>query len=152
MEEEDLVDDSGVEEEDLVDDSGVEMDDSGVEEAVHDIRGDVAAGPDDNGEVMRRVEFPQLEAGVPQVKDRSGSLNNVKVEITVELGRRVMTVRELSKLKVEDVIETDKLAGAPFEIRINQRLFAEGEVVVVSELMAIRITRLEQPPGTEGRR
>ena len=45
-------------------------------------------------------------------------------------------------LKENDVIDLDKLAGEPFDILINKRQFAEGEIVVVTDTMAVRITRL----------
>lgn len=69
-------------------------------------------------------------------------LNNVMVDVTCELGRVEMTLGEVRRLKVESVIETAKLAGSAFDVRLNGRLFAEGEVVVVYEMMAIRLTNM----------
>ena len=89
------------------------------------------------------VHFAQLEPPPPQkAKPRFNCINNVFVNITVELGRREMTVREIKELKVQDVIDVDKLAGEAFDILVNKRPFAEGEIVVVTDLMAVRITRL----------
>ena len=73
---------------------------------------------------------------------KTPSLTNVSVDITVELGRKEVTVAEARRLDEGDVIDLDKLAGEAFEILINGRLFAEGEIVVVTDLMAVRITRL----------
>lgn len=72
-------------------------------------------------------------------------LNNVVVDISCELGRKEMTLKEVRQLKVQDVVELDKLAGESFEIRMNGRLFGFGEVVVVTDLMAVRITGLVEP-------
>jgi len=69
-------------------------------------------------------------------------MNNVQVLVTVELGRKSVTVRELHQIKDQDVIELDKLAGEAFDIRVNGREFASGEVVVVTDMMAVRITSL----------
>ena len=93
------------------------------------------------------VQFAQLEEP-PQTKAkrRIGRLNNVRVEIIVELGRTEKSVRELTRLKENDVIDLDKLAGEPFDILINRRQFAEGEIVVVTDQMAVRITRLLERP------
>lgn len=110
----------------------------------------LAMNDEDDGEVVTPVQFAQLE--VPPAhkgKPRLSRLNNVQVDITVELGRKEMTVRELVKLKMQDIIELDKLAGEAFDIRINNRPFAEGEVVVVTDLMAVRITKMmdySRPP------
>ena len=89
------------------------------------------------------VQFVQLElAEPPPPKPKHGRLNNVYVDITVELGRKEMTVRELTDLKEQEVIELNKLAGESFDILVNQRPFAEGEIVVITDQMAVRITRL----------
>ena len=125
-------------------------DDSGVEEA---LQAWTEGGHDldefDDKEEIASVRFPQLEPAVPKVQDRSDLLNNVWVDVAVELGRKDMMVSQVANLKEQDVIELDKLAGEAFEIRINGRLFAQGEVVVVSDLMAVRITSLVRNPDTE---
>ena len=76
-----------------------------------------------------------------QQPDRA-SLGNVSVDVTVELARKEVTLGEARRLDKGDVIPFDKLAGEAFDILVNQRPFAEGEVVVVTDLMAVRITRL----------
>ena len=63
-----------------------------------------------------------------------------------------MTVREILGLKEQDFIELDKLAGEAFQILVNGRPFAEGEIVVVTDLMAVRITRLITPKANEDAR
>ena len=89
------------------------------------------------------VQFGQLEEPpATKPKRRNRRLNNVSVEIIVELGRTERTVRELTNLKENDVIDLPKLAGEPFDVLINRRQFAEGEIVVVTDQMAVRITRL----------
>ncbi|MBI2505424.1 MAG: FliM/FliN family flagellar motor switch protein [Candidatus Latescibacteria bacterium] len=110
----------------------------------------LALDDEDDGEVVTPVQFAQLEMPVARKgKPRLSRLNNVEVDITVELGRKEMTVKELVALKVQDIIELDKLAGEAFDIRVNNRPFAEGEVVVVTDLMAVRITKMmdySRPP------
>lgn len=109
-----------------------------------------ASSDEDEGEVVTPVQFAQLEVPIARKgKPRMSRLNNVEVNIAVELGRKDMTVRELMGLKAQDIIELDKLAGEAFDIRVNNRLFAEGEVVVVTDLMAVRITKMldySRPP------
>ena len=74
------------------------------------------------------------------------ALRNVVAEVVVELGRKEMTLGQVRRLQAHDVIELDKLAGEAFNVRVNRRLFAEGEIVVVTDLMAVRITRLHDFP------
>ncbi len=122
---------------------------SGIEEALQAWE---AGGHsiDEEGDEAKPVHFAQLEIpaqGKP--KSKPSRLNNVYVDITVELGRKEMSVRELTNLKEQDVVDLDKLAGEAFDILINERQFAEGEIVVVTDLMAVRITRLLEPKGSE---
>jgi len=125
-------------------------DDSGVEEALQAWEeGGHALEDFDDDDQIASVRFPQLEPAVPKLRTQPDILHNVWVDITVELGRKDMTVSELSELKVQDVIELDKLAGEAFEIRVNGRLFAAGEVVVVTDMMAVRLTSLIQNPDTK---
>lgn len=72
----------------------------------------------------------------------AADLDNVFVDICVELGRRELTIDDVRSIKEQDVVDFDKLAGEAFDILINGRAFAEGEIVVVTDLMAVRITRL----------
>ena len=72
----------------------------------------------------------------------SVNLDNVEVDINVELARKQVTIAAMQSLKEQDVIDFDKLAGEAFDILVNGRVFAEGEIVVVTDLMAVRVTRL----------
>ena len=127
---------------DNVEDGG--EDDSGVDEALRAwAAGGHSAEEESAGDEILPVHFAQLEPPPPQkIKPRFSRINNVFVDITVELGRREMSVRELKDLKVQDVIDLEKLAGEAFDILINKRPFALGEIVVVTDLMAVRITAL----------
>ena len=118
--------------------------DSGVAEALRAWQaGGRSVEGDAEGDEILPVQFAQLEAPAPRkARPRLSRINNVYVDITVELGRKDMSVRELMSLKEQEVIDLDKLAGEPFDILINGRRFAEGEIVVVTDLMAVRITRL----------
>jgi len=116
------------------------------------LRGDVLSNRRVQGDEILPVQFAQLEPPAAQkVNPRFSRMNNVYADITVELGRRDMSVRELQEMKLQDVIDIDKLAGEAFDILINKRPFAEGEIVVVTDLMAVRITRLidRTPPDED---
>jgi flagellar motor switch protein FliN len=69
-------------------------------------------------------------------------LHGVEMEVTVELGRARMTVRELLSLRTGSVIELDRAAGSPADVLVNGRLIARGEVVVIDENFGIRITEI----------
>lgn len=69
-------------------------------------------------------------------------LHGVDMELTVELGRTRMTVRELLALAPGDVLELDRAAGSPADLLVNGRLIARGEVVVVDEDFGLRVTEI----------
>ncbi len=69
-------------------------------------------------------------------------LHGVDLEVTVELGRTRMTVRDLLALSPGAVLELDRAAGSPADLLVNGRLIARGEVVVVDEDFGLRITEV----------
>lgn len=77
-----------------------------------------------------------------------GLLNDVDMEVTVELGRTTMPIRELLSLQPGMVVEIERAAGGPIDVLVNGRLIARGEVVVIDEEFGIRITEIAgyEPP------
>jgi flagellar motor switch protein FliN/FliY len=71
-----------------------------------------------------------------------GRISNVEMAMTVEIGRTRMSVREVLDLEPGAVIELDRSAGAPADVLLNGRLVAHGEVVVVDQDYAVRITQI----------
>lgn len=69
-------------------------------------------------------------------------LQDVEMDVTVELGRTTMPIRELLSLQPGMVVEIDRAAGAPIDVLVNGRLIALGEVVVIDEEFGIRITEI----------
>jgi flagellar motor switch protein FliN len=69
-------------------------------------------------------------------------LRDVEMEVTCELGRTRMSVRQLLALAPGDVVELDRLAGSPADLLVNGTLLARGEVVVVDEGFGLRITEI----------
>ena len=67
-------------------------------------------------------------------------LLDVPLEISVELGRVKMMVREVLDLGTGSIIEVDKAAGEPVDVMVNGRLVAKGEVVVIEDNFGVRVT------------
>lgn len=72
-------------------------------------------------------------------------LLDVPLEISVELGRMKMMVREVLDLGTGSIIEVDKAAGEPVDVMVNGRLVAKGEVVVIEDNFGVRITEILNP-------
>ncbi len=76
-------------------------------------------------------------------------ISNVEMSLTVEIGRTRMAVRDLLALEPGAVVELDRSAGTPADILLNGKLIAHGDIVVVDQDYAVRITRiLESPEST----
>ncbi|MFJ4170092.1 flagellar motor switch protein FliN [Paenarthrobacter sp. NPDC089714] len=91
---------------------------------------------------------PSRGAQDADVSARLGLISNVEMALTVEIGRTRMSVRDALALEPGKVIELDRSAGAPADVLLNGRLIAHGEVVVVDQDYAVRITRILD--GAEG--
>ena len=70
---------------------------------------------------------------------------DVPVQISVELGRSKMQIRQLVALTYGAVIELDVHAGDPLDVVVNGTLVAQGEVVIVNDRYAIRLTDIVTP-------
>jgi len=92
--------------------------------------------------------FEQLGSGAAQ---RAGAHNDldmimdIPVQLTVELGRTKMPIKNLLQLAQGSVVELSGLAGEPLDVLINGFLIAQGEVVVVNEKLGIRVTDIITP-------
>lgn len=72
-------------------------------------------------------------------------LLDISLDVTVEVGRTKMMVNDLLQLQQGSVIDLDKMIGEPFEVYVNKKLIAFGEVVVVNEKFGIRLTDIIDP-------
>lgn len=69
-------------------------------------------------------------------------LMDIPLEVSVELGRVKMQVREVVELGAGSIVEIDKAAGEPVDVLVNGRLVARGEVVVIDDNFGVRITEI----------
>ncbi len=79
--------------------------------------------------------------------DHSGLeiLMDIPLEISVELGRVKMMVRDVVELSTGSIVEIEKAAGEPVDVLVNGRLVAHGEVVVIEDNFGVRITEILNP-------
>lgn len=91
--------------------------------------------------------FPSFGDG----SGNSGMMNeldmilDIPVQITVELGRTKITIKNLLQLAHGSVVELDAMAGEPMDVLVNGTLIAQGEVVVVNDKFGIRLTDIITP-------
>ncbi|MBT2501080.1 flagellar motor switch protein FliN [Curtobacterium sp. ISL-83] len=88
------------------------------------------------------VSAPTVAPAVSLPTGNLGRINNVEMTLTVEIGRTRMSVRDVLGMEPGAVVELDRSAGAPADVLLNGRLIAHGEVVVVDQDYAVRITKI----------
>ena len=79
-----------------------------------------------------------------------GILMDVRLQVSVELGRRRFRIAELLALGQGSILELDKVAGEPLDIRVNDHLIARGEAVVVNDKFGVRLTEILASAGNLG--
>ena len=92
------------------------------------------------------VEFEDFDdTAYTQIPKQLELLYDVPLEITVELGRSKLSLKEVMDLNIGSIIELDKLTGEHVDILVNGKVIAKGEVVVVSESFGVRVTEIVNP-------
>ncbi len=100
-------------------------------------------------------EQPSKPALTPPAPGTSTMMNiellvDVPVQITVELGRTQMTVRQVLELERGSVVELERVAGDPVDVLVNGSLIAVGEVVVVDDRFGVRISHIVSTTAQNG--
>ncbi|MDQ1538061.1 MAG: flagellar motor switch protein FliN [Actinomycetota bacterium] len=110
------------------------------------------ADPEPEPAVAAQLFQPLASADIDTLQvRRMHLLHDVEMGVSVELGRTRMTIRELLSLSPGAIVQLNKAAGAPVDLLVNGTLMAQGEVVVVDEEFAIRISEIVTPELTDRR-
>lgn len=90
---------------------------------------------------VQPVQFQEFDAEpYSPSTENIGLIMDVPLQISVELGRTKKSIKEILEFAPGSIVELDKLAGDPVDILVNNKMVARGEVVVIDENFAIRIT------------
>jgi flagellar motor switch protein FliN len=81
--------------------------------------------------------------------DEFASLHDVVCDVAVVLGTGRMSVRECLYLAPQTIVALDQPAGVDLQVLVNGVAVASGEVVIVDDSTAIRLTHVLAPPHTE---
>ena len=97
---------------------------------------------------VQPVQFGSFEGAgqpAPTAPSNLDLLIDVPMQVTVELGRTKMQIKDILNLGPGSIIELDKLAGEPVDLLVNGKLIAKGEVVVIDENFGVRVTDIVSP-------
>ena len=114
------------------------------------------ANPGSGTEVAEEVAPPQEQVAAASFANFSPTPSNmpgsdinmildIPVQLTVELGRTRIPIKNILQLAQGSVVELDALAGEPMDVLVNGYLIAQGEVVVVNDKFGIRLTDIVTP-------
>jgi flagellar motor switch protein FliN/FliY len=119
-------------------------DDAAAEWAAVDARGETASevAPD-------QVSPASFANFAPTTGSTAGNdinmILDIPVQLTVELGRTRIPIKNILQLAQGSVVELEAMAGEPMDVLVNGYLIAQGEVVVVNEKFGIRLTDIVTP-------
>ncbi|THB64388.1 MAG: flagellar motor switch protein FliN [Gammaproteobacteria bacterium] len=134
----------------MKDENGLEVGDewaAAMEEQTGTAEGDEI----DPDEIMANVSPAPMENLVSETVaagDEDVNLNvilDIPVDLSMEIGRTRISIRNLLQLNQGSIVELDRLAGEPLDVMVNGTLIAHGEVVVVNERFGIRLTDVISP-------
>jgi flagellar motor switch protein FliN/FliY len=92
--------------------------------------------------IRARASVAERTGAVGGLGGKLARISNVEMALTVEIGRTRMAVRDVLAMEPGAVIELDRSAGSPADVLLNGRLIAHGEIVVVDQDYAVRITKI----------
>jgi len=97
---------------------------------------------------VQPVKFASFDDTKSLSGDAAKNLDNlldIKLQLTVELGRTTLPVKKVLELTRGSIVELEKIAGEPVELYANGKLIAHGEVVVIEDNFGLRITSMSEP-------
>lgn len=119
------------------DDGQISEDDWAAAMAEQTVTDGAAASTAQPADIFPSFSAPMGQGGMMNELDM---ILDIPVQITVELGRTKITIKNLLQLAHGSVVELDAMAGEPMDVLVNGTLIAQGEVVVVNDKFGIRLT------------
>ena len=102
-----------------------------------------AAAPAASAAVFK--DFSGGKSSKSEINNDIDFILDIPVQLTVELGRTKIAIKNLLQLAQGSVVELDGMAGEPMDVLVNGCLIAQGEVVVVNDKFGIRLTDIITP-------
>ncbi len=109
---------------------------------------EATANTEENTVTVQPVQFASFEDLDQVAGPQNQNLNillDVKLQLTVELGRTELPIKKVLELTKGSIVTLNKAAGEPVELFANGKLIAYGEVVVIEDNFGLRITHITDP-------
>ena len=89
------------------------------------------------------AQFESFEAPLgSEQKENLQLLMDVPLQISVEIGSTRKKIKDILEFSQGTIIELERQAGAPVDVMVNGNLIARGDVVVIDDNFAVRITEI----------
>ncbi len=123
------------------------MKDGSVDEVMNEMKKEQPKAQSADFNEFKSSEAPKQESATSETMEHPNLdfIMDLPLDVSVELGRCRMPIRELLQLGQGSVVELNKMAGEPADIYVNQKLMAKGEIVVVNEKFGVRLTEIISP-------
>ncbi|MBI5399459.1 flagellar motor switch protein FliN [Candidatus Saganbacteria bacterium] len=89
---------------------------------------------------VKNVKFPEFGQEEKGEFVEQRALGHIPVKATVELGQAELSLKEILELAEGSIIELNRLAGEPLDLKVGSQLIAQGEVVAIDDSYGLRIT------------
>jgi flagellar motor switch protein FliN len=101
--------------------------------------------PEETAALLKENSTTARRSSHPQPGRELEFLFDVPLQVSVEVGRAKILLKDLLQMGEGYVVELDKLAGEPLDLYVNSRLIARGEAVRVGEKFGIKLTEVVSP-------
>ncbi len=110
--------------------------------------GDIASGnqfqrdnisTEKKGVDVSGIEFPNVQQSFQGEAVETGLFANIPVNVSVELGRSTVSLKEIFEFSEGSIVELDRLVGEPLDLVVNGQIVAKGEVVAIDNNFGLRI-------------
>lgn len=100
----------------------------------------------------KQDEKPETKTKGENLFDMSkmGLLNDVFIQLTIEIGRAHIKIRDLLNLSKGSIVELDKLAGEPVSVYANGKLISMGNIITANGKYCVRLTSINEKAPTGG--
>ena len=114
-----------------------EHDEAELAAAEHEEHADAAESHEEDNEPSLEDFKPTMPGNInPEV------LQNIVVNLSIEVGRAQIKIKDLMRLTQGSVVELDRIAGEPLDLLVNNSVVAQGEIVLVNDRYGVRLTRV----------
>lgn len=94
------------------------------------------------------IQFPTLTNEHAGKRVEMDLFGNIPINLSVELGRSQISLKEVFELSEGSIIELERLVGEPLDLVVNGQVIAQGEVVAIDNNYGLRVTNVLTPPAT----